>query len=157
MNSFHLLCSVLRSRRKRVNNIKLQFIEKYRKSDEHYDGESIRIYENINNDSQHSLLFTTYEALSQTSCLGFFFSLTLQPNENMLFLLFLLFVVCFLFWSFCHFRAAAPAAYGGSQARNPIGAVVASLYHNSQQRWILNPVSKARDRTCILMDASRVR
>ena len=55
---------------------------------------------------------------------------------------------------FCLFRAT-PVAYGGSQARGQIRAVAASLRHNSQQRWILNPVSEARDRTLILMDASR--
>ena len=31
------------------------------------------------------------------------------------------------------------------------------LPHSSWQRWILNPLSKARYQTCILMDASRVR
>ena len=30
------------------------------------------------------------------------------------------------------------------------------LCHSSQQCWILNPVSKARDQTRILMDTSRV-
>jgi len=28
--------------------------------------------------------------------------------------------------------------------------------HNSLPRWILNPLSEARDRTCILMDASQI-
>ena len=62
---------------------------------------------------------------------------------------------------------AVPAAYGGSLARDPIGAVAAGttdvittrttatpdlshvcdLHHNSQQRQILNPLSEARDRT----------
>ena len=31
------------------------------------------------------------------------------------------------------------------------------LHHSSQQHSILNPLSKARDRTCILMDTSRIR
>ena len=31
------------------------------------------------------------------------------------------------------------------------------LYHSSQQHWILNPLSKARDQTCILMDTSQIR
>ena len=31
------------------------------------------------------------------------------------------------------------------------------LHHSSWQRWILNPLGEARDRTCILMDASRIR
>ena len=30
------------------------------------------------------------------------------------------------------------------------------LHHSSQQRWILNPLRKARDGTCILMDTSWV-
>ena len=33
---------------------------------------------------------------------------------------------------------------------------ICSLPHNSQQRWILNPLSKARDWTCILMDTSEI-
>ena len=35
---------------------------------------------------------------------------------------------------------AISAAYGSSQARGRIGAVTASLYHSSQQHWILNPL-----------------
>jgi len=30
-------------------------------------------------------------------------------------------------------------------------------YHSSQQCWILNPLSEARDRMCVLMDVSQVR
>ena len=59
------------------------------------------------------------------------------------------------FFLFCLFKAT-PMAYGGSQARGPIGAAAAGLHHSSQQRQILNPLSKARDRTRILMDTSRV-
>ena len=70
----------------------------------------------------------------------------------------------------CLFRAT-PAAYGGSQARGQIGTVatgydtatamqdpshVFDLHYSSRQRRILNLPSKARDRTCVLMDASRV-
>ena len=66
----------------------------------------------------------------------------------------------------------APAAYGGSQARGPIGAVatglrqshsnqdpshVCNLHHSSRQRRILNPLSKARDWTRNLMVPSRIR
>ena len=50
------------------------------------------------------------------------------------------------FFVFCRFRAAL-AAYGGSQAKGPIGAVAASLHHPSQQRRVLNPLSEARDQT----------
>ena len=62
-------------------------------------------------------------------------------------------LVC-LFYAF--FRAA-PAAYGSSQARGQNRTSAAGLYHSSQQRRILNPLSKAKDRTCILMDPSCVR
>ena len=35
---------------------------------------------------------------------------------------------------------------------------VCDLHHSSGQRWILiNPLSKARDQTCVFMDSSRVR
>ena len=33
---------------------------------------------------------------------------------------------------------------------------VCSLHHSSQQRWTLNTLSKARDRTCVLMNASQI-
>ena len=33
---------------------------------------------------------------------------------------------------------------------------ICNLHHRSQQCWILNPLSKARDRTHILMDTSQV-
>ena len=33
---------------------------------------------------------------------------------------------------------------------------VCDLHHSLQQRWILNPLSKAGDLTCILMDTSQV-
>ena len=74
------------------------------------------------------------------------------------------------FLSFCLFRAA-PAVYGGSQARGPVGATAAGLHHShsntgyesclylrhsSWQRRTLNPLSEARHWTCILMDASWV-
>ena len=64
-------------------------------------------------------------------------------------------------------------AYGGSQVRSRIGAVAAGLhhshsnlgskphlqliYHSSQQCLIINPLSKARDQTCILKDADQIR
>ena len=31
-----------------------------------------------------------------------------------------------------------------------------NLHHSLWQRWILNPLGKASDRTCVLMDTSRV-
>ena len=42
-------------------------------------------------------------------------------------------------------------AYGGFQARSQIRAVAADLHHSSQQCQILNPLSKATDRTHDLM------
>ena len=60
------------------------------------------------------------------------------------------------------FFRATPMAYGDSQARGQIGAVasglhhttatldlshVCNLHHSSQQGWILNPLSKAKDWT----------
>ena len=73
--------------------------------------------------------------------------------------------VCLLF-------RAAPAAYGSSQEQGQIGAIAAGLRHSHsnggsetrlqttpqlRQCWILNPLSKARDGTCILMDAGQIR
>ena len=69
------------------------------------------------------------------------------------------------------FFRAAPAAHGGSQARGRVRAIAAGLYHshsNARSKlrlWptpqlmamlYLNPLSKARDRTRVLMDPSRV-
>ena len=67
---------------------------------------------------------------------------------------------------------AAPAAYGGFQARGPIGAVATSLHQSHSNMGSephlqptpqlmatpdLNPLSEARDRTCHLMVPSRIR
>ena len=77
----------------------------------------------------------------------------------------LLFIHCFLF------LRAALEAYGRTQARGCIRATAAGLYFSHSNAGsephlqptpqltatrILNPLSEARDRTCILMDASRV-
>ena len=71
---------------------------------------------------------------------------------------------------FMLFRAA-PAAYGGSQARGWIRATAAGtatatamqdpshihyLHHSSRQSWIPNLLSEARDQTYVLMNTSRV-
>ena len=80
-------------------------------------------------------------------------------------------IYLFIYLVFCFFRAA-PMACGNSQARRRIRAVAAGLHHShsnagsepvcdiqhsSRQHRILNPLSKARDRTCILMVTSQVR
>ena len=65
--------------------------------------------------------------------------------------------ICFWFGVFCPFlkkKTAASAAYGGSQARGPIGATAAGLQHSSWQCQVLNPLSEARGRTCSLMVTS---
>ena len=54
------------------------------------------------------------------------------------------------------FSRAPPAAYGDSQARGRIGATAADLHHSSWQLQILNPLSKARDRTQNLMVPSQI-
>ena len=70
------------------------------------------------------------------------------------------------FFLFCLFRAT-PLAYEGSHARGLIGAVAAGLHYShshagsephcsSRQCQILNPMSEARGRTGVLMDAGWV-
>ena len=64
---------------------------------------------------------------------------------------------------------AAPVAYGGSQSRCRIRALAAGLrhsnwdlscvcdlHHSSWQGQILNPLTEARDQTCILTDISQI-
>ena len=73
------------------------------------------------------------------------------------------------YFCFVLFVRAALAAYGGSQARGQIGAVayttatatrdpsrICNPSHSSQQRRILNPLSKGRDRACVLTDVSQI-
>ena len=69
-----------------------------------------------------------------------------------------------VFYFFLLLRAI-PAAHGSFQARGLIGAAAAGLCHSHsnarsepylhcslRQRWILNPLSEARDGTCILTE-----
>ena len=70
-------------------------------------------------------------------------------------------VLLFIYLFFVCFRPA-PKAYGGSQARGPIRAVAANLHHshsNAVSKPCLQPtpLSKARDQTCVLMNASQIR
>ena len=58
----------------------------------------------------------------------------------------------FLFVCFLLFFGAASAAYWSSQTRGQNGAAAAGLCHSQ----ILNPLSKTRDWTHMLMDTSRV-
>ena len=93
--------------------------------------------------------------------MGFFFFFKIfflfLAGEVFFFVLFC-FVLFFLF-------TAPPMAYGSSWARGPMGAAAKAyataipdlshtcdLYHSLQQRWILNPLSEARDQTRILME-----
>ena len=62
--------------------------------------------------------------------------------------------VAFFFLSF--FLGPPPAAHGGSQARGQIGTVTTGLHHSSWRCQILSSLSKARDRTYILMDVSQI-
>ena len=75
----------------------------------------------------------------------------LPPFSFFLFLFFFF----FFFLVFCLLRAA-PVAYGGSQARGSVGTGSRQPIPQPQQRRILIPLSKARDGTGVLMDASRV-
>ena len=49
-----------------------------------------------------------------------------------------------------------PLAYT-TRTPPPDPSHICELHHSSQQRWILNLVSKARDRTRILMDTNQIR
>ena len=72
---------------------------------------------------------------------------------------------------FCLLFRAKPSAYGSSQASCEVRAAAASLpyshsnarsklnlqpNHSSWQCWILNPLIKTRDQTCVFVDTSRV-
>ena len=75
-----------------------------------------------------------------------------------------------LFILFCLFRATLQhtkvprlgikselqlPAYATATA-TPDPSCVWDLHHSSWQHWILNPLSRARDQTCVLMDTSQV-
>ena len=48
-------------------------------------------------------------------------------------------------------------AYTTATAMQDLSRHVCDLHHSSQQHQSLNPLSKARDPTCVLMDSSQVR
>ena len=71
------------------------------------------------------------------------------------------------FFFFFFFFRAAPKPCGSSQVRGQISPTAAGLHHSYsntgcklhhswRQHQILNPLSEARDRTCILNDTSQV-
>ena len=115
----------------------------------------------LNSQSEHTCLEVEH-------CL--IYSSTLSPSLRSLHRRRSVTIDFFFFFVFCLFRAS-PVAHGGSQARGLIRAVAASLpratatpdlscvcdlHHSSWQCWILNPLSKARDRTCNPMVPSRI-
>ena len=63
--------------------------------------------------------------------------------------LFLDLEVLWVFFFLFLFRAT-PTTHRSSQARDWIGATAAGLIYSSRQYHILNPLSRARDQTCIL-------
>ena len=107
---------------------------------------------------------------------GAFHAVQENGRENLLFFLSVLilirsvqvFLFLFFFFLFC---LKTPMAYGSSQVTGRIGAIAAglchsptawdlshvgSLQHSSWQHQIPDPLSKARNQTCILMDTSRI-
>ena len=72
----------------------------------------------------------------------------------------------FCFVLFCLIFRATPMAYGGSQARGPIGSAataasdlsrICNLHHSSRQSRIFSLLSEARDQTHNLMVPSWIR
>ena len=65
---------------------------------------------------------------TRTGGLGLYLKLIQLPNFlfSVFFSFFFFVLFCFLSFSF----RASPAAYGGSQARGPIGAIAARLHHS---------------------------
>ena len=71
-----------------------------------------------------------------------------------------------IFFFFCLFRAASVSRLGVESELQPLAYAVATttrdlsqvcdLHHSSQQHWILNPLSEARNWTCVLMDTSQI-
>ena len=53
-------------------------------------------------------------------------------------------------------RARLPAYATATATPDPSRSHICNLHHSSEQCRILNPLSRARDQTCILMDISQV-
>ena len=49
-----------------------------------------------------------------------------------------------------------PLGYTTTTAKPDLN-LICDLHHRTRQYQILNPLNEARDRTCILMDASQIR
>ena len=89
---------------------------------------------------------------------------TMETPHPPLFCLFVCFVLSCLFrvilaaMEFPRLRIESelqPPAYARATATSDLSRVC-NLHHSSQQCWILNPLSEARDRTWVLMDASQI-
>ena len=55
----------------------------------------------------------------------------------------------------CFFREMHPLAYTTATATRDLSHIC-DLHHSSQQRWVPNPLSKAKDQICILMNTNWV-
>ena len=75
---------------------------------------------------------TPLNAASPSFCLHIFGGGSID-NGGLIFLKSSLLGSCFLIYSLFAFSRAAPAAYGGSQARGPIGAVAPGLHHSHRK------------------------
>ena len=74
-------------------------------------------------------------------------------SRSLLTVLLLMYFILFYFILF----TAAPEADGESQLRVRPERLLQPIRHSSWPHGILNPLSEARDRTCVLLDAGRVR
>ena len=127
------------------------------------------IYKLYHSSQQHRILNPLSEVRDRTCNLMVpsricFCCATMGTPYCFYFILFLSLVGMFVLFLFLSFRAT-PAPFGSSQARGRIRATatavrdpscVCDLHHSSWQRWILNPLSEARDRTRNLTVPSRI-
>ena len=107
--------------------------------------------------TQHSILTLSFLCFYNIIIFCFFSSFltsaSVFPFLTLLSLSPLLFfgICCFFVFLFM----AAPVAYGSSQARGWISCSCRPV-PKPQQRQIFNPLSKARDQTCVLQDTSQI-